>query len=123
MLAISEELKKEITSKGLEYRWISYRHYVENGNFHKHSWAVYKPEKKDSDQGFYLGNNPDGIIRRGDCILAVRPKELCEQHREDLADRANRQKYGHKKAMANELRQMAKDGRLDTKIDEESSDE
>ena len=50
-----------------------------------------------------LGPNPDGIIRRGDCLLAVRSNEYSEQHRAWLRQKTKNQSR-IKEAKADELR-------------------
>jgi hypothetical protein len=121
MLDIPEGVKVELDAKGLEGRWINYNQYLADGNFHKEGWVPYKPEKQDASNGFFFGNNPDGIIRRKELVLAARDKEVCEAHRTHLRDKANLTK-GFKKAQKAELRQMAVDGRFSTQIEAEDED-
>lgn len=111
-LMVPDDIAADIASKSQESRWIPYKAYVENGNSHDKGWSVYKAPTKDTQTDALLGRHPDGIIRRGDLVLAVRSKEMCDQHRAYLASRAYTQTHGFKKAQADELRQMAKDSDL-----------
>jgi hypothetical protein len=119
-LALDPTIKTELDAKGVEGRWISYKKYLENGNYHEWGWQVYKRDaSKTNESGQLLGNNPDGIIRRGDCVLAVRPKELCEQHRAYNADKAARQSSKKfQRLKAQELREMAEESGLGAQVHE-----
>jgi len=114
-LTISDELKAEIAAQGKEYRFISYKKYIDDGNLHSKGWVVYKPKTTPAQDSFAFGVNPDGIIRRGDAVLAVRDKERCEEHRAYNRERAERMR-GFKKAKAQELRSMAREARLDANV-------
>jgi hypothetical protein len=116
MLDIPPAIAAELKEKGLEGRWINYNEFVKDGNFHRQGWVPFRPEKADSSNGFFFGNNPDGIIRRKELVLASRPKEICDAHRAHLKDAAKRKATSKKTAEA-ELRQMASDGRLNTRIE------
>ena len=117
--SLDDDLKKEIGSKGLEYRWINYKKYVENGNYHEWGWAVYKREKAADTASFLLGNTPDGIIRRGDSVLAVRAKDICEKHRAHIRNKTeilSNRNFARQKA--SELRQMARESNMDITVHE-----
>lgn len=124
MLDIPDTIRSELKSKGYEGRWINYNQFLKDGNFHKEGWVPYRPDKSDTTDGFFFGQNPDGIIRRKELVLAFRPKEICESHRLHLRQKAN-QKNLSKKAASDELRQMAKDGRFSShvKMDDENDSE
>ena len=112
-LSIPDDIARDIEAKGCEPRWIAYKPFVENGNSHDKGWSVYRADKRpDQADAFMLGTSPDGIIRRGDLVLAIRKKEFCEQHRAFNAQRAYNQSTGYKKAKADELRQLAQDSDL-----------
>lgn len=109
LLDIPAGIKAELEAKGLEGRWISFKQYADNYGHHRNGWSIYKPDTK-SPESVLFGNNPDGIVRRGDLALAARSKEHCEEHRDILKERADRQSKGFKKAKADELRQLAQSG-------------
>lgn len=111
-LMVPDDIAADIAAKGLEPRWIAYKKYVENGNSHDKGWTVYKAPVAPTSADTLMGKHPDGIIRRGDLVLAVRHKDLCDQHRAYNSQRAYSQTHGFKKAQAEELRQMAKDSDL-----------
>ena len=120
----TNELKKELADQGLEGRWVSYKELVENQGFHQKEWVPYK-RKKDAtiDSSTFLnGTDPDGFIRRGDAILAVKTAEDAERHRLFLRERAQRQ-LGYNKEKGDELRRMARDSGLSTRIDDEYGDD
>jgi hypothetical protein len=106
-LSLTEEIKNELTSKGYEWRFVNAKQMYANQGYHKNGWVVYKRDKKSND-GILFGNDPEGIIRRGDSILAVKPKQQAELHREFLSQKAARA-AGSDRERANDLRQMVKE--------------
>lgn len=95
MFSIPADVQKDLDAKGLEGRFISYPKFVKMGNQHDRGWVPYvKPESLRSASALGLGASTDGTIRRGDSVFAVRPKEICEQHRNILRDKSDRQSQG-----------------------------
>jgi hypothetical protein len=107
-LAISSEVKEELKLKKLDSRWISFSRYVANGNMHERGWVVYKRDSKPAGDAIGFGANPDGIIRIGDNVLAVRPIEYSKKHKQWLAAKANRLS-GFQEQKTEELRQKAQE--------------
>lgn len=114
-LMLPADIAADIEKQGLEPRWIAYKPYVENGNSHDKGWVAYRRPKQGTGavDELQLGSSPDGIIRRGDLVLAVRKQEMGDRHRAYNEERAYNQTFRHKKAMADELRQMAKEANLE----------
>ena len=86
----------EAAKKNLEIRWLSSKDLRENHGAHKNHYAAYKFESNPSDgimsdERFAYGNDPEGIVRRGDLVLGARPIEIGDQHRAHLAEK--RQMY------------------------------
>lgn len=119
LLSVSDDLKKEIADKGLEYRWVDAKKMINEGNFHRAHWTVYKRDKVNNDiLSWKLGNDPEGIIRRGSVVLAVRPKTQGDRHRTLLAQKAARQSGDLSKVQAETLREMAKASNTKTIVDD-----
>jgi len=113
MLSISPDIQAELDAKGLVGRWVSASKLYAAGGYHPKGWVVYKSDSIKTE--FKFGNDPDGIIRRGDSVLAVKSKEKADQHREFLKQKAARQTNTQAMA-ASELRSaMAKTG-LNAKV-------
>jgi hypothetical protein len=91
-LYIEPSLKAEAKAKGLEIRFINAKKLMENSGYHENRWVPYLVEKGTNGtlSGFKFGNDPDGVLRRGDCILAARPIETGDAHRKTLHNRASR---------------------------------
>lgn len=104
--SLSEEVKKEIEAQNLEYRFIDYKKYVNEGGVHRFGWTVYRV-KNQPKESFLIGQNPDGIIRRGSTVLATRPKSYGDKHR-DYLEQKNRIYKGFKAQKAAELRDKAR---------------
>jgi hypothetical protein len=108
-LSVPKHIAEAITASGNEFRWINYKKFVNDGAIHENGWIPYKADKAqlDSASSLMFGSNPDGIIRRGDCLLAIRSKDFCDQHRawikQKTADQSNIQED-----KANEFRARAK---------------
>lgn len=119
-LKIDEELKSELRNKGLEYRFINMKTYKDMG-FHRSHWKPYKRETAGpKDSGF--GSDPEGYLRRGDLVLAVKAKEHAELHRNQLRLRAKLQSNPNK-VRAAELKQMMQAAGIKGKVHEGFEDE
>jgi hypothetical protein len=118
-LAVSPEIARAIASKGNEYRWISFTKYTQMGNSHERAWRPVKRSECGMIDPTSLqnGSDVDGYIRRGDLVLAVRPKELGDKHRSILKADANRAKNVQKNH-ADELRQFVRQAGINAKISE-----
>lgn len=113
LLAIDPALKAEIAAKGFEYRFIRAKKYVEDGAYHKMGYRPYKrdPVEKKDGHTFEFGADPEGYLRRGDLILAVKPKALVERDRAKI--RARTEAYNNvvqrNKEAAEDLRRTVSD--------------
>lgn len=120
-LELDPRITSYLASKGLDYRFVNAKQMAEKG-FHNNYWEVYQPKKHGMIEGieeFYWGLSPDGIIKRGDAVLAVRPQEVSQEHKAILREKNDRlsiKSYNRRKAA--ELRQQAKDSNLEAEIHE-----
>lgn len=121
-LAIPEWAQKQLDEKNLEGRYISYKAYVENGNSHDKGWVVHKFERPESISANDPGASADGIIRRGDTVLAARSKEFGDKHRAYLRQRADIQNKSYKQSKAQELKEMARQADLAVHVGYEEQD-
>lgn len=83
MLAIPEDVQKDIEERGYIARWINAPKTAAQGGYNARGWEVYHRPKGVNDS-ISFGNNPDGVVRRGDCVLAVKSKEQHKMHKEYL---------------------------------------
>lgn len=123
-LSVDSEMAESLGKKGLEYRWISMKKYADMGNSHERAWRpVKRSECGMIDQSSIInGSDPDGYIRRGDLVLAVRSKDLGDKHRAFLKVQADRQK-NVQRDHANELKDFVKKSGINAKISEGYDDE
>ena len=119
ILEISPELKAELDQKGLSYRFVDGGKLSQMGGFHKNGWRIYRQDKKASGTmdgtEFFYGQDPDGYVRRGTLVLAVKPKSMNDAHKAYLAERVESSKT-HNARKAAELRALAKENRVEKQI-------
>jgi hypothetical protein len=111
-LDVPKHYMDEAEERGWEVRWISAKQLKENSGVHKNEWMVYKfkskPQAENFDPNeFAFGKDPEGIVRIGDCVLAVRPKEIGDAHRNVLAKKRALKK-GTKKNKISEFKEEMK---------------
>lgn len=106
-LKLDSALQAEISEAGMEARFVDAKKLYEFNGYHANGWTAFR-RKSPASIEFKHGNDPDGVVRRGSLILAVRPKEVCEKHRMLLAQRAKRSR-AVTQTKAAELRQMAQE--------------
>jgi len=88
-LSMSQALKDEIASKGLAYRFINEGEWRRNFGRHKYGWRPYNI----STGGALVdlkGLTPENVYRVGDLLLAVRPLEMQEKHKDVINKRRER---------------------------------
>lgn len=119
-LKVDENLKSELKSKGLEYRFINLKTYQDMG-FHRAHWRPYKRESSaPQDSGFAADG--EGYMRRGDLVLAVKPKEHADLHRNQLRLKAKLQSNPNT-VRAAELKQMMQSAGISGKVHEGFEDD
>jgi hypothetical protein len=102
-LTIPSALKDVIKNEGKDFRFINSTQFAISGNMHKTYWTPYQvPEQ------FRQLADVNGVIRRGDLVLAVRDKNVTSQYRK-LVNQRNAANKGVNKMHAKELRAMARD--------------
>jgi hypothetical protein len=108
-LALPPDLQKELEDQQLVGRFVSSKVLYANQGYHPKGWKPYK-RKGDATMGgveLKFGSDPDGLVRRGDCILAVKTIEEHAKHKMWLEAKADRYK-GHTKQKQKELQEQAR---------------
>lgn len=105
-LSLSAELKSELTDQGLDWRFINIANFRKSGNRHGSLWRPYNVKSRSPIDAF-KGIDPEGVLTRGDLVLAVRPKHVSQAYQKRLAKR-NAANAGYNKAQAEEMRRMAR---------------
>jgi hypothetical protein len=105
MLSIPEDLKRELAEQDLVGRWLNGTRLKEMQGYHKNGWQVYRRDtsKTGGITAFRFGNDPDGIVRRGDCILGVMPTAQNENLKAKK-DKEAKRGYGINASKAAEMR-------------------
>lgn len=118
-------ISKELEDKKLGARFISMKALQTHFGSHPKGWRPYKPDCLDSIKGdLKLGIDPEGFVRRGDTILAVKPLEAVERHKTFLAIQANAMDPDTiRRQLADELRSNAREAGVDTVIKDGYYDE
>jgi hypothetical protein len=113
MLDVDKDIRSDIEKKGMECRWIDTKEFTASGNQHRHFWTPYKREVKPgtsetrATMDIKHGNDPEGFIRRKSLILAVRPKQLGDAHRQQIAARTERL-HQSSRAQVAEMKRLAR---------------
>lgn len=122
MHAIPESIRVELKEKGMDYRWVSYTKYAKYGGVHERGWTAYKRAAPlTGTEAIMFGSGTDGIIRRGDNLLAVRPLAWTKEHKDWIRSQT-RAKQNHSKAKEEELRQAARERGLDVVVGDFADD-
>lgn len=115
-LKLDKDVKEQIEADGMEARFVDAKQLYDFNGYHKNGWIPFK-KKSSATVDFKNDRDPDGVVRRGTLILAVRSKEICEKHRLMLAQKADRAS-NVSKTQAEELRQMARERHADVAVSE-----
>lgn len=120
-LSLPEKFVKDVRSAGYELRFINLKRLNDYSGFHPKAWEPYLPSKFGNiEKGeFHRGSHPDGKIIRGDCVLAVRPISIGDQHRAQI-ERRRRALSGQEAKNARELKAMGE--KIGSKITTEYDD-
>jgi hypothetical protein len=111
LLDVPEWAKKDCEEKDQEYRWVDAKQMQENGNMHRNHWQVYRRDASTVPAGGdAFGLPPDGTVRRGTVVLAVRPKEIGDGHKAMLRQKAERMTSSVKKQGSDLRREIASSG-------------
>lgn len=120
-LGLDPELVAAIQAKGFAHRFINAKKLIEMGGYHAKGWRPYKPSTEEraklESQSLLFGSDPDGYIRRGDCILAVRSKELNDKHKAYLKQEVARTQNVAKNA-ASQIKDFIRSNGLDMRVQE-----
>lgn len=116
-LKIDDELIEEMTKKGFEWRFINALDFQKKG-FNKSQWTPYKRDKTEptSSQSKIFGSDPDGFIKRGDLILAVKSSEKAQAHRAFLDQRSQQLSKAVGSYGADELKKAFRDAGVNAKV-------
>ena len=102
-LDIDVMLKKELADQGLEYRFIDFKQARLNGGRSRAGWIIYKRQSEDPRlQGITALADPDGLVRQGSMVLAVKPKHAADRQR-NRRDAQNRTLNQYTKSITQEL--------------------
>jgi hypothetical protein len=128
-LGLSADLLKILDKEGYAHRFVSAAAIEQSSGYHQSGWKpVSQAQLKKwghatmDSHSFSFGTDPEGYIRRGDLVLALRPQALNEKHRAYLAQEAQRGQHVQKKH-AEELRRQVADAGADIKIHEGFDDD
>jgi hypothetical protein len=111
-MIIDPAIKKEITDRGLKYKWINANKLASNNGFNKKGWKPYKLNSQGKSV-VYGQTDAEGYLRRGDLVLAVMPLQLHARHKAaiDQANLLNKAATGSKEA-AKEIKNKFRDNKV-----------
>ena len=116
-LKLDPKLVKEIADKQLVHRWINASKYKQNWGYDARHWTPYKRAQNTGavENNSYGFTDSEGHIRRGDLILAVRPKALHDKARDIIRNKNKILQGSHTKQSADQLRQTFKEAQMTDK--------
>lgn len=101
-------LKKELADKNLEYRFIDFKQAKLNGGRSRAGWMIYRRESEDPRlQGIAALADPDGLVRQGSLVLAVKTAASAERQR-FKRDSQNKTLKKYNEQVTNELEGAAR---------------
>lgn len=101
-------LKKELLDQGLNYRFIDFKQAKLNGGRSRSGWVIYRRNSEDPRlQGIKALADPDGLVRQGSLVLAVKTQQSADRQR-SRRDAQNRSLKQYTKTVADELDQTAR---------------
>lgn len=121
--AVPPQVMKEIKEKGYACRWINGTTLQKGFGFNKNRWVPFKSEFVKSSIGSLFGGDPEGYVRRGDLVLAVKPKELQDKHKAFNAQKIALSKGDAVKKRKEEMRAIAEEHNVKSKIESEYEEE
>lgn len=116
---IPDHIQKDMKAKGYEPRWVNSAEVHRNQGYHKKGWKIYR-DTTAAPEVFKFGQDPDGIVRRGDCILAYKEREAALKHKAYVRQMAG-ENDNIKSRHAEEMAELA--DRLGIKTTIDSSDD
>jgi hypothetical protein len=115
-LDMDPALAKELKEAGLVGRWINAKEFQKNYGFHHSGWTPYKKKAAPNAKVDSLfGGDPEGYVRRGDLVLAVKTTEEQEKHRMGLAYKASLN-TGLNKKQAQQIAEAARNAGVKSKV-------
>ena len=116
---MNPEIAKIIEKDGKVFKFINAKRYQDMGGSHPAGWVPYRLPDAARDKmdplTLSFGTDASGYVRRGDCILAVRPKELNEKHKAYLRQEATRGRTFNEDSAA-EMREFVRASGLDMRV-------
>lgn len=78
-------LKEELADQDLEYRFIDFKQAKSLNGSSRSGWRIYKRQSPDPRiQGIQSLADPDGLVRKGTLVLAVKHTTLAQKQRDRI---------------------------------------
>lgn len=106
-MVLPEDIAEHGRKEGLSFRWLNASEVYKNQGYHTRGWQVYK-RPNPGPINFQFGQDPEGVVRRGDCILGYKTKEAVTRHKEYLRQKAEDYSAGQKKQSIEDMRATAR---------------
>lgn len=101
-------LKKELEEQDLEYRFVDFKQAKSLGGASRSGWRIYKRKSPDPRiQGIESLADPDGLVRKGTLVLAIKHKQLAQKQRDRIETR-RKILNGYNKQVASEVDSKAR---------------
>lgn len=111
-LALDPKVIADIKAQKMAYRWINAAKFKANFGYDSRRWQPYKKSGAIENNSFGYAD-PEGYIRRGDLILAVRPLSVQNAYKQRNANRIANLAGNAKKAAVEGIKQSFKDAGIE----------
>lgn len=122
-LSLPPDVAEDGKKKGYTFRWLSASVLHKNQGHHNKGWSVYKRPAGASVVDIHFGQDPDGIVRRGDCILGYKTNEQVTLHRAYLKQKAADYSTEQRQSSLEAMRAIAREHGTQMAIEEDDGDE
>jgi hypothetical protein len=113
-LAVDPSLLKEVAEKGFACRWINASKLKANYGFDSRQWSPYKRIQKPGalENNSFGFTDPEGFVRRGDLVLAVRPMAVHNASKARIANKNRTLASNQRKTAVDSIKQVFSEGGL-----------
>lgn len=122
MLTLDPQIHSYLEEKGFAVRFINWGQYRANTNMHRSQWRPYEfsTDVRMASTSWAGTIDAEGLIRRGDLVLAVRPQKMHDEHRSQI-EALNKQYRQFEEKKASDFKDFARERGVKTEVTQGSA--